>query len=86
MDSGLSTKLIAMKEKVEQAETKAAQLKGRLDGIYERLKTEFNLKSLEDADKELNRLDAELVEKEKLLADGVASLELEFQKLEVAND
>lgn len=83
MAKDIAAELMAMKGKIDQAENKAAQLHGRLDGIFERLHSEYSLDSLEAADKLLTALDKELNDKEAALAVGVEELNLEFQKLEV---
>jgi predicted transcriptional regulator len=83
MTQDLGAKLLDMKEKIAFAEKKAATLQGRLDGIYERMKSEFGVLTLDEADKVLIALDKELAEKEKRLSEKVSVLENEFQKLEV---
>jgi len=83
MTQDLGVRLLAMKDKIIVAEKKAATLQGRLDGIYERMKSEFGVSTLDEADSVLAALDKELEEKERQLKANVALLECEFQKLEV---
>ena len=78
-----AVKLLEMKNKIEQAETKPAQLQGRLDGINERLKNEFSIISLTQADKELAKMEKELDKMEAELKAGIDEIEQEFQKMEV---
>lgn len=82
IDTNLTNKLLQMKTKIEDAEKKQAQLQGRLDGVFERLKKDFGISSLEEADKALNKLDKELTKKEASLANAIEDLVQKFQELE----
>ena len=78
----LTAKLLTMKERVSQAEIKVSQLEGRLQGLYERLKKEYGIDSLEAANQMLTKLDKELTDKENVMAVEIGELEIQFSKLE----
>ena len=74
-----SEKLLKMKEQVESAQRKVAELDGQLKSLNKRLKEEFECEDLESADKKLAEMDKDLVAKEKQLASGIHQLEEEYE-------
>ena len=76
--SNVVERLMAIKKQIEDAELQQAQLQGRLDGVYERLKTEFGITTLEQAEDQLVALDSELNALESQLKKGVQRLETSY--------
>lgn len=72
-------KLLAMKQKVEEAKTQSAQLQGALDQLNENLKIEFGVDTLEAAEKLLTRLEREEKDLDVQLEDVVDGLEKDYQ-------
>ena len=74
-NSAVAQRLLLMKQKIEDAETQAAQLTGRIDGLQERMRAEHGVNSLAEAEAALARMDAELSEMEAALAEEIKPLE-----------
>lgn len=53
-------KLMDMKDKIEKARRESDQAQGAIDQLGERLKTEFKVKSTQEADKLLTQIDKDL--------------------------
>ena len=70
--------LLQMKEKVEEAKTEKAKLEGQIESIHSRLKNEYSLNSVEDAEKKVEALTSEVNEKENQLQQGISQLEDEY--------
>lgn len=68
-------KLLKIKGLIEAAERQVAQIEGRLQSAHERLKKEFQIETVEEAQKELKRMDEDLTQMEIELAAGVEALE-----------
>jgi hypothetical protein len=81
-----ANELIRMKAAIDAAEMKQAQLQGKLDGLFERLKKDFGFSSLEETDKALVKLDNTLIKKEDSLANNVDDLAEKFKKAQEANN
>lgn len=74
-----SEKLIKMKEMIDQAKTKSAELGGQLKSQMKTLQDEFGFKSLKDAEDGLKKMDKDLVKMETELDKGVAKLEKDYE-------
>lgn len=70
-----STKLLKMKEAVDQAQVDIARLQGKQEQLYETLKEEHHCKTTTEAKTELKKLNDKLDAQEKELTEGVADLE-----------
>ena len=66
--------LMNMKKEIERAEAQRSRFQGQLDGLLARLQDEYQIGSLEEAEKALARMDKELAKKE-------AALEAKIQEL-----
>lgn len=53
----LKKKLLGMKDKIDEAKSSSDRLKGALDQLIKRLETEYDIKSLKEADILLDELE-----------------------------
>ncbi len=67
-----------MKQKVDDAKTNKAKYEGQLESISARLKDEYGLDSIADAEKKAEELEASITAKEKELAGGIEKLEADY--------
>lgn len=72
-------KLLKLKKELEQAKLDKAQLQGALDQNLNRLKEEFQVKSLDEAKKKLQSIIAEQSDLVIKIDDAVKSLEEKYQ-------
>lgn len=68
-------KLLAIKDKIENAKTQRAEIKGQISGIESQMSSKFDVKGLKAAEKKLAIMSSELDQKEKLFDDGMTELE-----------
>lgn len=66
--------LLKMKAEIEENKSKKARLEGELDGIKAQLKQEYGFDSIEEAEQELNKLQASLPELEIQLGKEIDAL------------
>lgn len=56
----LKKKLLGMKDKIDKAKSSSDRLKGALDQLTKRLETEYDIKSLKEADALLDELEEDI--------------------------
>lgn len=67
-----------MKEKIDEAKTQKAKYEGELDSIKRRLKSEFSLDSVEDAEKKVEELESEIAEQKKTFDSKMDALQNDY--------
>jgi hypothetical protein len=67
--------LLQMKEQIDKAGKKDAELKGQLKEQLSRLKKEFDCTSMEEGEKKLDKLQQDLKKKQDILSKGIAKLQ-----------
>lgn len=71
-------RLLQIKEQIDNAKTKGAQISGQIQSIEDQMNTKFKVKTPEAADKELKRRSGELDKMEKDFEAGQDALEKNF--------
>jgi predicted nucleic acid-binding Zn-ribbon protein len=79
MAESLSQTLLSMKEKIEGAKEKRAQLKGELNELMRRLKQDYGITNIKQAEKKVKEMQAQIVEMDKEIEAGVAKLEKDYE-------
>ena len=72
-------KLLRMKNSIEETTKDVNILEGKLQAFKEQLTNDFNYKTLSIAQKRLDKLEKEIEQKEKALANNVRDLENEYE-------
>lgn len=75
MTENLGQRLLQLKADIEADEAEKNRKQGELDGILERLKTEFKLETLDEATAYLKKEQASIEKEEKALEKLVAEIE-----------
>ena len=70
--------LLEIKKKIDDAGIRVAQEQGKIEAANKRLKEEFDLKSVEDADELATKLSEEIEKNEELLTKGIADIKQKF--------
>lgn len=70
--------LMKLKDEIEEARTNLAQEQGKIESAEERLKTDFNLNNVEDAEKYIKKLENQMENKQDELDEGVKKLQEAF--------
>lgn len=73
-----SQQLLNLKDRITQAKTDKARQEGKLQTLQERLKSEYNCLSMEDAQKLFETLEYEIQENEQELSKGIDVLETNY--------
>jgi len=73
------SKLMKMREEINSAKIRLSELDGERKAGMKRLQEEFGCPDVRKARKKLEKLEGDLVSKEKELADGVAALERDYE-------
>lgn len=68
-------RLLQIKEKIDNAKTQQAEVKGQIHSVEEQMSTKFKVKTAEDANKELKKRTGELDQMEKGFEAGEQKLE-----------
>jgi len=68
-------RLLEIKEKIDNAKTQQAEVKGQIRSIEEQISAKFKVKTAEDANKELKKRAEELDQMEKSFEAGEEELE-----------
>lgn len=76
----LDKKLLQLKERIESCKTQKAMSEGKLESYMEKLKKDFGFSSLKEADEALAEMQAEIEEKEELLKEKLATLEMKYAR------
>jgi len=77
--ASISEKLLKLKEEIEQAKLDKAQVEGALKQNMQRLKDEFQVRSVEAANKKLDELNKQKLELEDSIESAMKSLEEKYQ-------
>lgn len=72
-------RLLEIKEKIDNAKTQQSELKGKIAGVEDQIKTKFNVKTDKEIDQELKKRSAKLDQMEKQLEEGEVALESAYQ-------
>ena len=72
-------KLLRMKNAIEETTKEVNILKGKLQALKEQLNNDFSCKTLSIAQRRLDKLDKEIEQKEKALANNVRDLEDKYE-------
>ena len=72
-------RLIFIKEAIDEAKQKQSETKGQISAIESQILAKFKVKGLEEAEKKLNIMSAELDKKEKEFSDGMQELESAYE-------
>jgi predicted nucleic acid-binding Zn-ribbon protein len=75
---GVTERLTKMKSAIEDAQRQEAQIQGRLESAFERLKSEFGIENIKDAESELAKMDKDLAERELKINKEVEELEKKY--------
>jgi len=67
--------LLELKEDIEQAKTKLAELKGREEYLMQQLELEWDCKTIEDAEEVLRTVEKEIEELDEQIEEGVKKIE-----------
>ena len=67
-------KLLELKEKIETAKTKVSQLKGKRDYLLQQLKTDWQCKTLKEAEQKEKELEIEIANIEEKIEKGLKEL------------
>ena len=78
----LGQRLLALKEELETKRTQRDELQGELRSLTLRLKTEFGVDTLEQAEKRLGQEETALREMEKRITDQVEEMERNLEEAE----
>lgn len=73
--SKIAERLMDIKEELEQKKEERSKLQGELRGLLARMKDEFNVGSLDEADKRLQEMGIELEQMEEQLANQIEAIE-----------
>lgn len=68
-------RLLKMKKKIEDGEKEQANLQGRIDSLFEQLEKEFNVKSIEEAESLMKKLEDKIDKMDKDLKRMTTELE-----------
>lgn len=77
-DKSITDKLLDIKEKIEEAKNSKAKAEGKLEEHMSRLKKEFGVTSIAQAENKLVKLEKEEAALEKELNEGMEELEKEY--------
>jgi hypothetical protein len=77
---GITEKLLNLKKEIEDAKIKEAEMNGELNILKTQLKNEFSIDTLEDAEKELKKIEKKLIKLQMILQKDYEKLEEEFNK------
>lgn len=72
--------LFKLKEKIDSAKSKAAELKGRQDYLMQQLKKDWDCKTVDEANELVEKMDAEIAELNKQIASGIKKIETQMEK------
>ena len=75
----IEQELLDIKKKIDSAKTEKAQIEGALAQLMERLKSEFQLTSIEKAEKALEKLKKEAANLQQDIDAGMAALREEYK-------
>jgi len=75
----ISKELDGIKMRIDSAKTDYAKAKGALDEILSRMKKEFNIDTLEDAEEEIKAMKQELEELETDLESKIEKFKAKYQ-------
>ncbi len=73
--SKIAERLMDIKEELEQKKEERSELQGELRGLLARMKDEFNVDGLDEADKRLEEMGIELEQMEEQLANQMEVIE-----------
>lgn len=73
--SDITAQLLKIKNKIELAKTTKSEIKGKISSLTEQLEKNFKVKSVEAAEKTLDKMDKELDEMKQALKKGFEELE-----------
>lgn len=73
--SKIAERLMDIKEELEQKKEERSKLQGELRGLLARMKDEFNVDGLDEADKRLEEMGIELEQMEEQLANQIEAIE-----------
>ena len=74
----IKEELIELSNEIDSAKSESSELKGKIESQMDRLKGEFNLKSLEEVDEEILSSKRKLRRDEKLLVEKFSSLKKKY--------
>jgi len=74
----ITQELIRLKEKIDEAKRGKAQAEGRLEGLMEQLKNEFDCSSIEEAKQRKEVLAKEVSQLANKLTQGIESVKEEY--------
>lgn len=78
MSDNIENKLIKMKKSIDDAKQKANQIQGAIEQVRQRLESEFNISSLEEADDMLESIDLEIEQLEEEVKSQLQKLENDY--------
>ena len=67
--------LLDLKKEIEEAKKRQANLQGRREALLEQLQKEYGVETIDQAQKKLKQLDAQLKKKKEAIADATEELE-----------
>lgn len=73
--SKIAERLMSIKEELERKKEERSKLQGELRGLLARMKDEFNVGGLDEADKRLEEMGIELEQMEEQLANQIEAIE-----------
>ena len=80
MDNGdIGERILRFKKAVEGSKSKVSQLEGALSEVSKRLKKEFSVKSLQEAEAELSSIQEKRKDLEGTIRDELEKLEQQFE-------
>ena len=79
MNKDLTETLLSIKKRVEEAKSKKERLTGELNILLSQLKEEYEIESIDDAEKEVERLEKEIKELEEELEKRIEEVRRKLQ-------
>ena len=70
--------LLELKEKIDSAKEKAAELKGRKQGLMKELADDWGCSTVAEAEKKIKAMETEVTQTNEKIKKGVAELEAEY--------
>ncbi len=71
-------KLLELKQEIEEAKNKVAELKGRKEYLLQELQDKYNCKSLEEAQSRIDNLNSAIIDLEQQIEKEIEELENEY--------
>ena len=70
--------LLDLKEKIDQAKEKSAELKGQLKGLYKELSDDWGCANIEQAERQVTKMESDIEKLNTQINEGVEELEEKY--------